>query len=95
MYGGLGPPLNKKLFPVHRPGGLKRAEWDFFLFFSCYSPLPVHSSVYKNGIRRGGGIPTSRLAFFKVTQRTGNDFLLKDGLSNINNRETNSDIMHK
>ena len=24
------PPLNKKLFPVHRPGGLKRADWDFF-----------------------------------------------------------------
>ena len=24
------PPLNKKMFPVHRPGGLKRANWDFF-----------------------------------------------------------------
>ena len=23
-------PLNKKLFPVHRPSGLKRADWDFF-----------------------------------------------------------------
>ena len=24
------PPLNKKLFPVHRPGGLKRAYRNFF-----------------------------------------------------------------
>ena len=22
--------LNKKVFPDHRPGGLKRADWDFF-----------------------------------------------------------------
>ena len=45
---GLRPPLNKKLFPVHRPGGLKRADWDFFFmifekrFFS--SIFLVHSS---------------------------------------------------
>ena len=26
----LRPPLNKKVFPVHRPGGLKRADWDSF-----------------------------------------------------------------
>ena len=24
------PPLNKKSFSVHRPGGLKRADWNFF-----------------------------------------------------------------
>ena len=24
------PPLNKKVFPAHRPGGLKRADSDFF-----------------------------------------------------------------
>ena len=24
------PPLDKKVFPVHRPGGLKRDDWDFF-----------------------------------------------------------------
>ena len=23
------PPLNKKLFPVYRPGGSKRADWNF------------------------------------------------------------------
>ena len=28
------PPLNKKLFPVHLPSGLKRADWNFILFFS-------------------------------------------------------------
>ena len=26
------PSLNKKVFPVHRPGGLKSADWDFFFF---------------------------------------------------------------
>ena len=36
----LRPPLNKKSFPVHRPGGLKRADWDVF-FFSIFL---VHSS---------------------------------------------------
>ena len=24
------PPLNKKTFPVYRPGGSKRADWKFF-----------------------------------------------------------------
>ena len=24
------PPLNKKVFSVHQPVGLKRADWDFF-----------------------------------------------------------------
>ena len=28
----LRPPLNKELFPVHRPSGLKRADWNFFFF---------------------------------------------------------------
>ena len=41
---------NKKSFPVHRPGGLKRAYWNFFSLFSKKSffflPLPpVHSSL--------------------------------------------------
>ena len=26
----LSPPLKKKLFPVQRPSGLKRADWNFF-----------------------------------------------------------------
>ena len=26
----LRPTLNEKLFPVHRPSGLKRADWNFF-----------------------------------------------------------------
>ena len=41
--GAVGPPLNKKLFPVYRPGGLKRAYWNFFFpifnFFFFYVPL--------------------------------------------------------
>ena len=28
--GEIRPLLNKKVFPVYRPGGLKRADWDFF-----------------------------------------------------------------
>ena len=26
----VGPPLNKKLFPLYWPGGSKRADWNFF-----------------------------------------------------------------
>ena len=28
------PALNKNLFPVYRPGGSKRSDWNFFLIFS-------------------------------------------------------------
>ena len=51
------PPLNEKLFPVHRPSGLKRANWNFFShifnkrFFFLPFP-PVHSSLYKHEIRK-------------------------------------------
>ena len=48
------PPLNKKLFPVYRTGGSKRADWNFFfhlfIFFNTF--LPVHSSLKKNEIRK-------------------------------------------
>ena len=78
------PPLNKKLFPVHRPGGLKRADWDFlFMIFensffsqSCWYIL-VNEKLKTEKKKK---IPTSRRAFLAVTRRTGNDFLLKDGL---------------
>ena len=40
------PPLNKKLFPVHRPGGLKRADWNFFYFFHIFKKkTKKHSSL--------------------------------------------------
>ena len=44
--GNIRPPLNKKSFPVHRPGGLKRAEWEGFFFHvfkkkNCLTP-PHH-----------------------------------------------------
>ena len=35
----LRPPLIEKLFPVHRPSGLKRADWNFFFMIfekSCF-----------------------------------------------------------
>ena len=50
----LRPSSNKKSFPVHRPGGLKRAYWNFFflfsIFFFLFTPPPpphVHSSFKK------------------------------------------------
>ena len=30
------PPLNKKLFPVHRLSGLKRAYWNFVFIFTSF-----------------------------------------------------------
>ena len=57
------PSSNKKLFPVHRPGGLKRAYWNlFFPSFKLLTPPPppsVHSSLYKNKneIRKNKKIP--------------------------------------
>ena len=47
---GIGPPLNKTLFPVQRPSGLKRANWNFFFIFGkkkkFYFP-PMYILVYK------------------------------------------------
>ena len=77
------PPLNTKLFPVHRPGGLKRADWNFFFFIFkkkkiFYFP-PVRSSFKKKEIRKGKKIPTSRPPQIIPTRPTGNTFLLKGG----------------
>ena len=50
----LRPPLNKKSFPVYRPGGSKRADWKcvfFHIFNFFYTFLPVHSSFKKIEIR--------------------------------------------
>ena len=45
------PPLNKKLFPVYRPGESKRADWNFFshlfkkkIFFLLF---PLYILVFK------------------------------------------------
>ena len=47
--GSIRPPLNKKLFPVYRPGGSKKADWNFFFIFSkklfFVTFPPVHSSL--------------------------------------------------
>ena len=55
----IGPSSNKKSFPVHRPGGLKRAYCNFFFhliknFFFFFTSPPVHSSLKKIEIRGGG-----------------------------------------
>ena len=39
----LRPPLNKKLFPAHQPGGLKRADWDFFFMIKKKKKIPQSS----------------------------------------------------
>ena len=48
------PSSNKKLFPVHRPGGLKRAYWNNFFpifnfhqFFIYFYFSPLYILVYK------------------------------------------------
>ena len=43
------PSSNKKLFPVHRPGGLKRAYCNFFflIFNFCFYFSPLYILVYK------------------------------------------------
>ena len=61
------PPLNKKLFPVHRPGGLKRAECDFFFRFKknkLFTTPSLYILVYKNGIRKKKN-PDLPTGFFK------------------------------
>ena len=84
------PSSNKKSFPVHRPGGLKRAYWNFFFhlfkqFFFLLPPPPpppVHSSLTKLKLGKKK-IRTSRLAVVFPTRPTGNDFLLKGGLITV------------
>ena len=61
------PPLNKKLFPVYRPGGSKRADWNFFFsifsfsFFFFFLVFPLYILVYlkKNKLRKkNSDLPT-------------------------------------
>ena len=79
------PSSNKKSFPVHRPGGLRRAYWNFFfhLFKIFFTFPPVHSSLKKLKLGKKKKIPTSQLAIFFPTRPTGNDFLLKGGPSAV------------
>ena len=66
----LRPPLNKKSFPVHRPGGVKRAEWEvlFHVFNQkkIVTPPSLYILVYKNGIRKTNKNPdpADRKRFF-------------------------------
>ena len=63
------PSLNEKLFPVHRPSGLKRADWNvcFFIFKKniFLNFFLLYILVYTNMKLGGGEIPV----FFM----TGND----------------------
>ena len=45
-FQSLKPPSNKKLFPVQRPGGLKRADLDFFFMIFEKSVFFSQSSWY-------------------------------------------------
>ena len=72
------------MFPVHRPGGLKRAYWNFFflffnllLFFLLPPPPPLYILVSKKiEIRK-------EKKDSRPPELTGNDFLLKGGLEKI------------
>ena len=46
--GGMGPSLSEKLFPVNRPSGLKRANWNFFFHnFGNFGPKNQYILVKK------------------------------------------------
>ena len=72
------PPLDKELFPVHCPSGLKRAYWNFFFQFSIFfSYFPaLYILVYEKK-----KILIDRLAVFLPTRWTGNDYSPKGGLN--------------
>ena len=61
-------------------------DWNFFFHLLkkkkiCTPPPPLYILVKKKNEIRGGGNPTSRLAVFSPNRPTGNDFLLKGGLT--------------
>ena len=77
------PSSNKKSFPVHRPGGLKRAYWNFFfpilkkiLIFLLFHP--VHSSLLKMKLGKNSRPPD--WLFFRPPGSQETIFLLKGGL---------------
>ena len=78
------PPLNKMLFPVHRPSGLKKSRleliFSWFLKKSLFSPsiFSVHSSQWKMKNRKKN--PNSWLALFLPTRWTGNYLPSRGGL---------------
>ena len=98
----LRPPLNKKSFPVERPGGiilrLYPAVFFCFLFFFklkyfshfSFDFQTIFTIVYriirrlhkkKNISKKKKYFPAARVVLFYLTRPTGNDFLLKGGLT--------------
>ena len=66
-------PLNQKLFPVHRPSGLKGADWNFFrnifIFIFFLNLFPQYIQVYTNmKLKKKKRFPTDRLAVFFTHQ---------------------------
>ena len=65
----LRPSLNKKVFPVHWPGGPKRADWDFFFMIFEKTFIFSQSSWYilvnEKLKTENKKIPTSRLPFWQ------------------------------
>ena len=55
----VGPALSKKVFPVQRPGELKRADWNFFLPFPLY--IQVYTKMKLGKKKKNPDLPTGRL----------------------------------
>ena len=55
----LRPPLIEKLFPVNRPSGLKRADWNFFFIIFEEKKKKTHFfSVNEKNILKNPDLPT-------------------------------------
>ena len=71
---------NKKSFPVHRPGGLKRAYWNFFFMFSIFLffflLFPLYILVKKNcdyGKKRKRFLLNGGLTYIPLCSHTPSD----------------------
>ena len=77
---GVRPPLKIILFPVHRPGELKSAEWIHFfhiseiIFSSIFHIISIQRKKY---IEKKKKFAASRLATIIATRWTGNKFFLR------------------
>ena len=76
-FSGIRPPLNKTLFPVGRPTGLKRCDWNSF--FSCFKFISFFFYYFALYIL----VYTTMKLGIKISRhpdwRTGNDYSPKGG----------------
>ena len=80
--GWIRPPLNQNLFSVYRPGGSKRADWNFsyhiFLFFFLLFPMYILVYGKMKLEKKNPDLPTGR--FFAHPAHRKQYFTFKGGL---------------